>query len=90
MLSIRRPYGATQGSGCVPLRLQEDLELPYFQGIEPIPPRPLAPCCPVCYSPAAVSYPAGAGSAPIRRSMAPNSRCVLPPVRPGQERSVIM
>jgi hypothetical protein len=90
MLSMRRPYGAMQGCGCVPLRLQGDLELPYFQGIEPIPPRPLAPCCPVCYSPAAVSYSAGACSAPIRRSMAPDSRRVPPPVKPGLQRYMIM
>ena len=60
-------------------RLREELELPCFQAIAPTPPRPLPPCCPVCFSSAAVSYPAGTGSAQIRRSMAPNSRRVRCP-----------
>jgi hypothetical protein len=35
-----------------------------------------ADCRPVCFSSAAVSHPAGGGSAQIRRSMVPNSRRV--------------
>ena len=50
------------------------MEPPYSQGIAPTPPSSPPACCPVCLSSAAVSYPAGTGSAATRRTMAPNSR----------------
>lgn len=60
------------GQPCV-VRAREHPQLPRFQAIVPTPPRPPPSCGTVYFSSAAVSYPAGTGSAQIPRSMAPDS-----------------
>lgn len=62
-------------------RLWGELKLPCFQAIALTPPRPPSPCCPLCFSSAAVSYPAGSGGARLCAGGWParGLRAALPP-----------